>query len=74
MRMDIETPIEKFDTEVPNDLDKNLFQTIKPININGDNIYFLELRGDEFSRADINLNGSVDVFDLMYISNIILGW
>ena len=73
MRMDIETPMEKFDTEVPNDLDKNLFQTIKPINVNGDNIYFLELRGDEFSRADIDLNGSVDVFDLMYISNIIFG-
>jgi len=73
MRMDIETPMEKFDTEVPNDLDKNLFQTIKPINVNGDNIYFLELSEDEFSRADIDLNGSVDVFDLMYISNIILG-
>ena len=72
MRMDIETPIEKFDTEVPNDLDKNLFQTVKPINVNGDNIYFLELSEDEFSRADIDLNGSVDVFDLMYISNIIL--
>ena len=71
--MDIETPMEKFDTEVPNDLDKNLFQTIKPINVNGDNIYFLELSEDEFSRADIDLNGSVDVFDLMYISNIILG-
>tara|TARA_B100001094_G_scaffold263105_1_gene264556 strand:- start:173 stop:397 length:225 start_codon:yes stop_codon:yes gene_type:complete len=74
MRMDIETPIEKFDTEVHNDFDKNLFQTIKPINVNGDNIYFLELSEDEFSRADIDLNGSVDVFDLMYISNIILGW
>ena len=72
MRMDIETPIEKFDTEVPNDLDKNLFQTVKPINVNGDNIYFLELSEDEFSRADIDFNGSVDVFDLMYISNIIL--
>ena len=32
----------------------------------------IDLREDEFSRADIDLNGLVDVFDLMYISNIIL--
>ena len=35
-------------------------------------IWSINLSEDEFSRADIDLNGSVDVFDLMYISNIIL--
>tara|TARA_X000001036_G_C20514615_1_gene739556 strand:- start:712 stop:867 length:156 start_codon:yes stop_codon:yes gene_type:complete len=37
-------------------------------------VWSIDLSEDEFSRADIDLNGLVDVFDLMYISNIILGW
>ena len=37
-------------------------------------VWSTDLSEDEFSRADIDLNGLVDVFDLMYISNIILGW
>ena len=32
----------------------------------------IDLSEDEFSRADIDLISLVDVFDLMYISNIIL--
>ena len=37
-------------------------------------VWSMELNEDEFSRADIDFNGSVDVFDLMYISNIISDW
>ena len=35
-------------------------------------VWTIDLSENEFSRADIGLNGLVDVFDLMYISNIIL--
>ena len=37
-------------------------------------IWSINLIEDVFLRVDIDLNGSVDVFDLMYISNIILEW
>jgi hypothetical protein len=34
----------------------------------------LSLDENELSRADVNFDESVDVFDLMLISNIILDW
>ena len=37
-------------------------------------VWTIDLSENEFSRADIDLNGLVDVFDLMYISNIILNY
>ena len=46
----------------------DMFQIIDHLFLN------LSLDENELSRADINFDQSIDVFDLMLISNIILDW